>query len=69
MHVTKLVGLLFVLIFCIDLLAAVSFSGSFATLIYIALISAIIAVLLVISRQPQNRYYSAQNLIDCLEHT
>lgn len=55
MHVTKLVGLLFVLIFCIDLLAAVNFSGSFATLIYLALVFAIIAVLLIISRQPQNR--------------
>lgn len=55
MHVTKLVGLLFVLIFCIDLLAAVSFSGSFAILIYLGLMSAIIGVLLIISRQPQNR--------------
>lgn len=55
MHVTKLVGLLYVLIFCIDLLAAVSFSGSFAVLIYLGLLSAIIGVLLIISRQPQNR--------------
>lgn len=55
MHVTKLVGVMFLLIFLMDLLAALSFSGSFAVLIFLCLIFGIIGILLVISRQPQNR--------------
>lgn len=61
MHVTKLVGIMFVLIFFMDLLAAVNYSGSLASFIYTGLLFGIIGVLLVISRQPQNRYtYSFQ---------
>lgn len=55
MHVTKLVGIMFVLIFFMDLLAACSYSGAFAGFIFTALAVGIIAILLIISRQPQNR--------------
>lgn len=55
MHVTKLVGVLFILIFFLDLLAACSYSGAFSGFVYTILIAGIIGILLVISRQPQNR--------------
>lgn len=55
MHVTKLVGIMFVLIFFMDLLAACSYSGAFSGLIFTGLVGGIIGILLVISRQPQNR--------------
>lgn len=55
MYVTKLVGAMFVLVVILDLMAAIGFSGTFAGLILISLIVAIIGLLLVISRQPQNR--------------
>ncbi|XP_055306357.1 probable cationic amino acid transporter isoform X2 [Sitodiplosis mosellana] len=56
MHVTKLVGIMFILIFFLDLLAACSYSGAFAGIIFTGLAFGIIGILLVISRQPQNRY-------------
>lgn len=56
MHVTKLVGIMFGLIFLLDLLAACSFSGTLAGLIFTILIVSIITILMIISRQPQNRY-------------
>lgn len=56
MHVTKLVGIMFVLIFFLDLLAACSYSGAFSGFIFTILVVSIIAILLIISRQPQNRY-------------
>lgn len=52
---TKLVGIMFVLIFFMDLLAAASYSGTFAGLVFTVLIVGIIVILLIISRQPQNR--------------
>lgn len=55
MHVTKLVGIMFVLVFFLDLLAACSYSGAFSGFIYTVLVVGIIAILLIISRQPQNR--------------
>lgn len=56
MFVTKLVGLMYLCIFFMDLMLAVGFSGSFFGLIFIFLVVSIIFILLVISRQPQNRY-------------
>ncbi|KAL7023711.1 hypothetical protein ACKWTF_012747 [Chironomus riparius] len=56
MFVTKLVGLMYICIFSLDLLLAIGFSGSFFGLIFIFLVLSIIFILLVISRQPQNRY-------------
>lgn len=56
MHVTKLVGIMFVLIFFMDLLAAIGYTGVFSGFIFTALIIGIIGILLIISRQPQNRY-------------
>lgn len=56
MFVTKLVGLMYICIFSLDLLLAIGFSGSFFGLIFTFLILSIIFILLVISRQPQNRY-------------
>lgn len=56
MHVTKLVGIMFLLIFLLDLLAAIGVSGTFAGLILTSLVIAIFVILLIISRQPQNRY-------------
>lgn len=56
MFVTKLVGLMFLCIFVMDVMLAVGFSGSFFSLIFIFLILSIIFILLVISRQPSNRY-------------
>ena len=56
MFVTKLVGLMFICIFFLDLLLAIGFSGSFFGLIFTFLVLSIIFILLVISRQPQNRY-------------
>lgn len=55
MHVTKLVGIMFILIFFMDLLAAVSYTGAFSGFIFTALVFGIITILLIISRQPQNR--------------
>lgn len=56
MHVTKLVGIMFVLIFVLDLLAAIGVTGTFAGLILTSLVIGIFVILLLISRQPQNRY-------------
>lgn len=56
MHVTKLVGIMFLLIFLLDLLAAIGVSGTFAGLILTSLVIGIFVILLIISRQPQNRY-------------
>lgn len=56
MHVTKLVGVMFLLIFLLDLLAAIGVSGTFAGLILTSLVIGIFVILLIISRQPQNRY-------------
>lgn len=56
MFVTKLVGLMYICIFFMDVMLAIGFSGSFFGLIFIFLILSIIFILLVISRQPQNRY-------------
>lgn len=56
MHVTKLVGVMYLLIFLLDLLAAIGVSGTFAGLILTSLVIGIFVILLIISRQPQNRY-------------
>ncbi|XP_059224002.1 high affinity cationic amino acid transporter 1 [Stomoxys calcitrans] len=56
MYVTKLVGIMFGLIFFLDLFAAIGWSGGFAAFIYFILIIGIFVILLIISRQPQNRY-------------
>lgn len=56
MYVTKLVGVMFVLIFVLDLMAAIGVSGTFAGLIITGVVIGILGILLVISRQPQNRY-------------
>jgi solute carrier family 7 (cationic amino acid transporter), member 14 len=55
MFVTKLVGLMYICIFIMDLMLAIGFSGSFFTLIFIFLIMSLIFILLAISRQPSNR--------------
>lgn len=55
MYVTKLVGLMYVFIFFLDLFAAIGFTGTFAVLVILCLIIGIIVILLIISRQPQNR--------------
>lgn len=55
MFVTKLVGIMFVLVFFMDLFAAVGWCGAFAVFIYVVLFIAIVVLLLIISRQPQNR--------------
>lgn len=55
MHVTKLVGVMYVFIFFLDLIAAIGFTGTFAGLLITSLVIGIIVILLVISRQPQNR--------------
>lgn len=49
---------MFILIFFMDLLAACSYSGAFAGIIFTGLAFGIIGILLVISRQPQNRLVS-----------
>ncbi|XP_065364572.1 high affinity cationic amino acid transporter 1 [Calliphora vicina] len=56
MYVTKLVGIMFGLIFFLDLFAAIGWSGGFAAFIYFILFIGIFVILLIISRQPQNRY-------------
>ncbi|KAH8421481.1 hypothetical protein KR009_008767, partial [Drosophila setifemur] len=56
MYVTKLVGIMFGLIFFLDLFAAIGWSGGFAFFIYFVLFIGIFVILLIISRQPQNRY-------------
>ncbi|EDS28687.1 cationic amino acid transporter [Culex quinquefasciatus] len=56
MFVTKLVGLMYALIFFLDLFMAIGITGPFFSLVYTALVLGILFVLLVISRQPQNRY-------------
>jgi solute carrier family 7 (cationic amino acid transporter), member 14 len=56
MFVTKLVGLMYICIFSMDLMLAIGFSGSFFALIFIFLVMSIIFILLVISRQPSNRH-------------
>lgn len=55
MFVTKLVGLMYALIFFLDLFMAIGITGPFFSLVYTALVLGILFVLLVISRQPQNR--------------
>lgn len=57
MYVTKLVGVMFVLIFVLDLMAAIGVSGTFAALTITGLVVGILVLLLIISRQPQNRYW------------
>uniref|UniRef100_A0A182MHV0 Cationic amino acid transporter C-terminal domain-containing protein n=1 Tax=Anopheles culicifacies TaxID=139723 RepID=A0A182MHV0_9DIPT len=56
MYVTKLVGLMYVCIFLLDLFMAIGLTGTFFSLAYTVLVLSIIWILLVISRQPQNRY-------------
>ncbi|XP_053951860.1 cationic amino acid transporter 2 [Anastrepha ludens] len=56
MYVTKLVGIMFGLIFFLDLFAAIGWSGGLAAFIYFILFIGIFVILLIISRQPQNRY-------------
>uniref|UniRef100_A0A182TR56 Cationic amino acid transporter C-terminal domain-containing protein n=1 Tax=Anopheles melas TaxID=34690 RepID=A0A182TR56_9DIPT len=56
MFVTKLVGLMYVCIFLLDLFMAIGLTGAFYSLAYTVLVFSIIWILLVISRQPQNRY-------------
>lgn len=58
LHVTKLVGIMFGLIFFLDLLAACSYSGIFSGFIFTVLPIGIIVILMIISRQPQNRFVS-----------
>ncbi|XP_037930697.1 probable cationic amino acid transporter [Teleopsis dalmanni] len=56
MYVTKLVGIMFSLIFLLDLFAAIGWSGGLAATFYFLIIIGIFVILLIISRQPQNRY-------------
>ncbi|XP_052866671.1 probable cationic amino acid transporter [Anopheles cruzii] len=56
MYVTKLVGLMYVCIFLLDLFMAIGLSGAFYSLVYTALVLGIFGILVTISRQPQNRY-------------
>ncbi|XP_055382082.1 probable cationic amino acid transporter [Condylostylus longicornis] len=56
MYVTKLVGCMYVLVFSLDLFAAIGWTGKLAGLIFTILVIGIIVILLIISRQPQNRY-------------
>ncbi|CAD7086537.1 unnamed protein product [Hermetia illucens] len=56
MYVTKLVGILYIFVFFLDLFAAVGWTGSFAGFVFSCLVIGIIVILLIISRQPQNRY-------------
>lgn len=67
MHVTKLVGVMFILIFLLDLLAAIGVSGTFAGLILTSLVIGIFVILLIISRQPQNRYVCLLRRVDGLQ--
>lgn len=55
MFVTKLVGVMYVLIFFMDLFAAIGVSGTFFTLLLTSFAIGILTILLIISRQPQNR--------------
>ncbi|XP_062556330.1 cationic amino acid transporter 3 [Armigeres subalbatus] len=56
MFVTKMVGLMYACIFFLDLFMAIGITGTFFSLVYTALVLGIFCILLVISRQPQNRY-------------
>ncbi|GAB0088066.1 high affinity cationic amino acid transporter 1 [Sergentomyia squamirostris] len=56
MYVTKMVGIMYGLIFFLDLFTAIGWSGTFAGLVITCLVIGIIVILLIISRQPQNRY-------------
>ncbi|XP_058453984.1 high affinity cationic amino acid transporter 1 isoform X2 [Malaya genurostris] len=56
MFVTKMVGLMYACIFFLDLFMAIGITGSLFALIYTALVLSILSILVVISRQPQNRY-------------
>lgn len=56
MYVTKLVGGMYVMIFLLDLFAAIGVTGTFFGLFLTSLVLGIITILLLISRQPQNRY-------------
>lgn len=56
MYVTKLVGIMYGCIFFMDLMLAIGFSGTLFGLFFTFLFISIIFVLLIISRQPQNRY-------------
>lgn len=58
MYVTKLVGIMFGLIFLLDVGVAIGWSSGFAIFIYVILLLSILVLLLIISRQPQNRYKS-----------
>jgi len=61
MYVTKLVGIMYACIFTLDLIAAIGITGTFVALIITSLIIGIIAILLIISRQPQNRLFISFN--------
>lgn len=63
MYVTKLVGVMFVLIFVLDLMAAVGVSGTLAGLTITVLVLGILVILLIISRQPQNRYTNVKYVL------
>lgn len=56
MFVTKMVGLMYVCIFFLDLFMAIGLSSALMSLIYTALVIGIFIILMIISRQPQNRY-------------
>lgn len=56
MFVTKLVGVMFIFIFFLDLFAAIGWSGRLAAFTFSILTIGIFVILLTISRQPQNRY-------------
>ena len=47
---------MYICIFVMDVMLAIGFSGSFFILIFIFLVLSILFILLVISRQPSNRY-------------
>lgn len=55
MYVTKLVGIMYALIFFLDLFTAIGWGGTLAGLVITCLVIGIIVILLIISRQPQNR--------------
>lgn len=53
---------MYVCIFLLDLFMAIGLTGAFYSLAYTVLVLSIIWILLVISRQPQNRYVPTASL-------
>lgn len=58
MYVIKAVGILYILIIIFDIIAAYGnpYESTFASVVMLILLIAIISILLAISRKPQNRW-------------